>query len=540
MALLMRTVIKTLFFSLFISNGLSAQDRYMVFFVDKSGTDFSIERPIEFLSQRAIDRRIRQRLPIVENDLPVNAAYLERLSDLGVQVYFPTKWMNGVLVQMEVDLIPRIEELPFVKSIEYVAPGAILSENVNGDAYNGLLSEDASASAFQNEILDIDIMHQEGFRGEGMMVGVFDGGFSNISQLAPLNHLFNSNRILLTKDFVINRNNVENNESHGTRVLSVMASNAEDEYIGAAPAADYLLFVTEAPGEYRVEEYNWLFAAEMADSAGVDVINTSLGYSEFNDNSMNYSYADMDGKTTVITRAANLAASKGILLVNSAGNQGNDAWNFITAPADSEAVLAIGAINSAFNRATFSSFGPSADGRIKPDLSALGQGTAVVTANGAIANQNGTSFSSPIVAGLVIGFWQAFPSLTNFEVMQIMKESANQFASPDNELGYGIPSFVRAAELASNYETPIESGVVAYPNPITEETFTVALEPHYFEKEVIVTLLDHHGKRLSETNIFPTQWKNRFEIDLGNALAGLYILVIQTSDQQTVKKLIKY
>ncbi len=512
----------------------------MVFFKDKVGTDFGLNNPLEFLSQRAIDRRTRQGIALSENDLPVNSQYIQSIRDLGAEVYFSTKWMNGALVQMEAELIPTISELSFVTKIEYVAPGAILSENVNGDEYHGSKAEDASASAFQNEILDIDIMHQEGFRGEGMMVGVFDGGFSNISQLAPLSHLFTSNSILLTKDFVTNRNNVENNESHGTRVLSVMASNAEDEYIGAAPAADYLLFVTEAPGEYRVEEYNWLFAAEMADSAGVDVINTSLGYSEFNDDSMNYSYADMDGKTTVITRAANLAASKGILLVNSAGNQGNDAWNFITAPADSEAVLAIGAINSAFSRATFSSFGPSADGRIKPDLSALGQGTAVVTASGNIANQNGTSFSSPIVAGLVTGFWQAFPSLTNFEVIQIMKESASQFDSPDNELGYGIPSYVRAAELASNYETPIESGVVAYPNPITEETFTVALEPHYFEKEVILALLDHQGKRLSETNIFPSQWKNRFEIDLGNALAGLYILVVQTSDQRTVKKLIKY
>jgi subtilisin family serine protease len=358
--------------------------------------------------------------------------------------------------------------------------------------------------------------------------------------LLPLAHLFDADKILLTKDFVTNRNNVENKESHGTRVLSVMTSNAEGEFVGSAPDADYMLFVTEAPGEYRVEEYNWLFASEMADSAGVDVVNTSLGYSEFDDKAMNYTYQDMDGQTAIISKAANLAASKGILLVNSAGNQGNAAWNFITAPSDSESVLAIGAVNSAFNRASFSSFGPSADQRIKPDLSALGQGTAVITSAGNIANQNGTSFSSPIVAGLVTGFWQAFPGLTNFEVIQIMKESASQFNSPDNELGYGIPSFVRAAELARNLETPIEIGVAVYPNPIVSDSFTLALEPGYFDKEVILTLVDRNGKSLSVSKIFPTQFKNRFEINFENGIAGLYILNIQTSDQRTMKKLIKY
>jgi subtilisin family serine protease len=536
----MKAVIKIILLSLCFNLGLSAQDRYMVFFTDKAGTDFSLNNPIEYLSQRAIDRRTRQGIALSENDVPVNQRYINSIKDLGAEVYFSTKWMNGVLVQMDADLIPAINELPFVNKIEYVAPGAILSENVDGDAYNGSMAEDVSASAFQNEMLDIDIMHEEGFRGEGMLVGVFDGGFSNISGLSPLAHLFAANKILLTKDFVINRNNVENQESHGTRVLSILASNAEGEFVGAAPAADYMLFVTEAAGEFRVEEYNWLFAAEMADSAGVDVVNTSLGYSNFDDDNMDYTYQDMDGQTTVITKAANLAASKGILLVNSAGNEGNNSWNFITAPADSDSVLAIGAINSAFSRATFSSFGPSADGRVKPDLSALGQGTAVVTASGNIANQNGTSFSSPIVAGLVTGFWQAFPALTNFQVMQIMKESASQFNSPDNDLGYGIPSFVRAVELARNLESPIESGVVVYPNPITDDSFTLALEQSYFGKEVVLTLVDRNGKSLSVTKIFPTQFKNRFEINFENGIAGLYILNIQTSDQQTMKKLIKY
>jgi serine protease AprX len=536
----MKVVIKIILFSLCFNLGLSAQDRYMVFFKDKAGNDFSLSNPIAFLSQRAINRRSKQGIALAENDLPVNSAYIQGLKDLGVEVYFPTKWMNGVLVQMGSDLIPTINELPFVSNIEYVAPGAILSGNVNGDAYDEIMAQEASASAFQNEILDIDIMHDEGFRGEGMLVGVFDDGFSNISRLSPLAHLFDDNKILLTKDFVINRNNVENAETHGTRVLSIMASNAEGEFVGSAPSADYMLFITEAPGEFRVEEYNWLFAAEMADSAGVDVVNTSLGYSEFDDDTMNYTYQDMDGQTAVITKAANLAASKGILLVNSAGNQGNNAWNFITAPSDSESVLAIGAINSAFNRASFSSFGPSADQRIKPDLSALGQGTAVITSTGNIANQSGTSFSSPIVAGLVTGFWQAFPALTNFEVIQIMKESASQFSSPDNELGYGIPSFVRAAEVARNLEIPIESGAVVYPNPITDDSFTLALAQSYFGKEVVLTLVDRNGKSLSVSKIFPTQLKNRFEINFEKGIAGLYILNIQTSDQRTMKKLIKY
>lgn len=511
----------------------------MVFFADKANSPYSISNPEAYLSTRAIDRRNRQSIDIDETDLPVNPNYVNQIRSLGVEVFFSTKWMNGVLVQTNTNFISSISALPFVTSIEYVAPGAILMGNSSGD-FHSQSKIDVSASATQNAMVDIDLMHDDGFKGEGMIIGVFDGGFSNLSQLEQLSHLFSNNQIVLTKDFVINQNNVENSGSHGTRVLSIIASNAVDEMVGGAPNASFMLFNTEAPGEYRVEEYNWLFAAEMADSAGVDIINTSLGYSVFDDPAMDYTYNDMDGNTTVITRASNIASSKGILLITSAGNAGNGAWRFITAPADSEGVLAIGAVNSSQVKASFSSFGPSADDRIKPNVSAMGVGTAVVTANGFIANQNGTSFSAPVITGLAAGIWQAYPQLTNHELIDLIEQSGNQFNNPDNELGYGIPSYERAREIQESRQEPITVGISAYPNPISEGHFILAFETAFFDQRINVETVDRQGKKLFSFTLTPSVSRNRFEINADQMESGLYFLIIRTEDQRIVKKLIKY
>ncbi|MFT6053414.1 MAG: subtilisin family serine protease [Roseivirga sp.] len=511
----------------------------MVFFSDKANSPHTTSNPNTYLAERAINRRVRQSIPIEQNDLPVNETYVSQLKGLGIETYFRTKWMNGVLVQMEASSVNLVNELPFVTHVEYVAPGAILTGNTTGN-FDSNSTQDIAASAFQNAMVGIDLMHQDGFRGEDMIIGVFDGGFNNISQLAPLNHLFTNNKILLTKNFITNQNSVENFGSHGTRVLSILASAAPGDIIGAAPGANYMLFNTEAPGEFRVEEYNWLFAAEMADSAGVDIISTSLGYSVFDDPSMDYSYEDMDGQTTVITRASNFAGDKGIFLVTSAGNEGGKVWNFITAPADSERVLSIGAVTSSQNKASFSGFGPTADGRIKPNVSALGVGTAVVTASGNIANQSGTSFSAPIVTGLIAGIWQAYPQLSNQELMDLIQQSADQSETPDNELGYGIPSYSRAVAIQESKEEPIANGIVAYPNPIVEGNLTLAFETAFFNQSVAMSLVDGQGKKIAEYLVRPSSFKNRFEFNLGEIASGLYFLLIQSEDQRLVKKLIKY
>ncbi|WP_339699632.1 S8 family serine peptidase [uncultured Roseivirga sp.] len=532
--------IKASLIVLFIIIGfrLSAQNRYMVFFTDKSNSSYSVNAPSAFLSQRAIERRQKQNIPILENDLPVNQSYIDALNNLGIEAIHRSKWFNGVLVEMQPASINLVQALTFVERVEYVAPGQIPAGNAGGSENNSKLSN-GGATDFQNSMLGIDQMHNEGFEGQGMLIGVFDGGFQNMSQIGALQPLITSNRILAQKNYVTNGTNIENTESHGTRVLSILAADQPNVYVGAAPAASYILCVTEASGEYRVEEYNWLFAAEMADSTGVDIINTSLGYSIFDNATMSYTYSDMDGQTAVITKASNIAATKGIALINSAGNEGSKVWRFITAPSDSENVLSVGAVDASGFRADFSSFGPSADNRIKPDVSALGQGTAVITASGNIAFQNGTSFSGPVLAGFATCLWQAFPDLNNIELLDLIRQSAHQFDNPDNELGYGIPNYRRAYELAFMPE-PLENEVLAYPNPTSDNFINLVFPDGFLSESVEVSLIDVNGRQLNSFKIESQLSNSRIQIDLTNRIAGIYILKIEGQRTSFKKKIIKY
>ncbi len=520
---------------------LSSQDRYMVFFTDKNGTSFSVNQPEQFLSQRALQRRQKQQIRIVANDLPVNQTYIDAVKALGAETYFATKWMNGLLIQSEASLIDDIEALPFVSHTEYVAPGILLTAGEsNADGFESANGEEASRSDFQNDMLGIGEMHAAGYQGEGLLIGVFDGGFSNLSSIAAFDHLFQDNRILYTHDFTINRSSVENEFSHGRRVLSVLAARS-DELTGTAPGASYILSVTEAQGEYRVEEYNWLFAAERADSAGVDIINTSLGYNLFQDPSMNYSLDQMDGQTTVITRATNLAASKGIALVTSAGNTGqNVLWPIITAPGDSPSILAVGSVNAALQKARISSFGPTADDRIKPDVAALGVSTAVSGTDGNVTFSDGTSFASPLVAGLMAGVWQAYPELTADELLGLIRLSGSQYDAPDNELGYGIPNFVTISRIAEEIDLPTAEDLTVYPNPTSASFVNIAFDDSFFDQAVLVQLVRTNGQVINHYRFTPTQRDNRIQVGLGAHPAGLYLMRVVGAGGTFTKKVIRF
>jgi subtilisin family serine protease len=275
---------------------------------------------------------------------------------------------------------------------------------------------DYGLSTNQVSMIGADIMHQQGFTGKGMSIAVFDSGFRNAHLLPAFRHVFTSNRILATYDFVNKEESVYEDDEHGLRVFSAMAAYVPGQIIGTAYEAEYLLFRTEdASSEFRIEEINWLLAAEYADSAGVDVINSSLGYNYFSNPGMNYSRADMDGNTALVTRAADMAAATGMLVVVSAGNEGDDPWQTVAAPADADSVLSVGAVDRDGLYATFSSRGPTADGRIKPEVVAQGRGTVLSAASGNTVSSNGTSYSSPVLAGMATGFWQAYPHLTNME-----------------------------------------------------------------------------------------------------------------------------
>lgn len=443
-------------------------NRYMVFFNDKVGTPFSITDPAAFLSQRAIERRGNQSIPIVEQDLPVVPSYVTQVKGTGAKVLYKTKWMNGVLVEATAAQASALGGLSCVTSVKQVAPGArpTPSGRIRSSGKFKEISETAASTDIQLSMLSINTMHDKGFHGEGMFIAVLDAGFPGANTASFFDHVFSEGRFDATTsyDFVSGGSNVFRQHTHGTNVWSIIGAYKKDQFIGGAYKAKFVLFVTEhQPTEYRVEEYNWLFAAERADSVGVDIISSSLGYREFDDATMDYSAAHLDGETAVITKAAEMAATKGIAVVVSAGNEGNNAPTTIGAPADAEHVLSIGAVTSSRIISSFSSIGPTADGRIKPDVAALGTGVSIISSAGTISSGSGTSFSCPLMSSFVAGLWQEFPDLTVSQLFDLVRSMGNQAASPNNFLGYGIPDYFNDPPVANDQSAAVE---VDLPKPI--------------------------------------------------------------------------
>ncbi|MFT5280472.1 MAG: serine protease AprX, partial [Bacteroidia bacterium] len=437
--------------------------KFWVGFMDKDNTPFTITDPIQFLSQRSIDRRTNQGISLDQKDLPVDPNYVFQVASAGAAILNKSKWFNGVSIELQDSVdIDVINALPFVQSWSPVSrlsgrnpiPNKFGQAIPNTKSSGGAPPIDHGTGYNQIDMLNGVPLHEQGFLGNGMTIAVLDAGFSNVPLLAVFDSLFNDGRILATKDFVDGDNDVYGHSTHGAYVLSTMASYWPGEFIGTAPKANYILLRSEEGGsELIIEEDNWVAAAEFADSMGADIINSSLGYTTYDDPSMDHTYFDMDGNTTRITQGADLAASRGILVVNSAGNSGQSAWNFIGAPADGDSVFAIGAVNPDGIYAEFSSKGPSADGRIKPNIVAQGAATVIADLNPDAEEPthtgNGTSFSGPVIAGMMACFWQAFPELTNIECMNIVEQSASQYSNPDEFIGHGIPDFSLAFLITS-------------------------------------------------------------------------------------------
>jgi subtilisin family serine protease len=454
-----------------------AQNQYLVVFKDKANSTYSVSNPKQFLSDRSIQRRARQNIPITERDLPPNVAYLNEISKAGAKILYKSRWLNAALIQTTPTILNQILKLSFVKGLE--GTGDIRSARLgelseSASPHNKFESEevtDNGNSQTQLAMLGADKMHEKGFRGEGMLIGVLDSGFLNANQLSFFKDLFADKRVIGTFDFVDRELNVYNDHTHGTSVLSCMAAYESGKIVGTAYKASYLLLRTEdVSSETKREEANWLFGAEMADSVGVDVINTSLGYSTFDNPVQNYKYSDMNGDRALATRAADWAAQAGMLVIASAGNEGAGAWKYIGTPADADSIIAVGAVTGIRSAASFSSFGPSADGRIKPEMAAQGQTTLVGTASNTVVYGNGTSYAAPLMAGFAASFWQAFPQLTNMQVREYLIRSASQYETPDDRVGYGIPDFEKAYDIAE-LEVLIANlkkqgkDVVVFPNP---------------------------------------------------------------------------
>lgn len=447
----MRKLISFLAIALLATGASAQQDtlKYRISLKDKAATEYSLKKPEKYLSAKAIERRRKQNLPIDSTDLPVCRKYIDEIRKQGVKIVVTGKWDNFVTVSCnDTTLIDRIAALPFVLSTEkvWISPSAgkpsmaterdsVLNQpTIHPDSIYG-------RAITQIQMSNGDKLHEAGFKGQGMTIAVIDAGFHNVDKITAMQNI----RILGTKDFVNQQADIFAESSHGMSVLSCIGMNRPDIMTGTAPEASFWLLRSEDEySEHLVEQDYWSAAVEFADSVGVDVINTSLGYYSFDDKSKNYKYRDLDGRHALMSRQASHIADKGMILVCSAGNSGAGSWKKITPPGDADNVLTVGAIDKRAVLATFSSVGNTADHRVKPDVVAVGVGSDVIRTDGNQGRANGTSFSSPIMCGMVTCLWQACPTLTAKEVIELVRRSGDRVGFPDNIYGYGVPDMWKA------------------------------------------------------------------------------------------------
>lgn len=419
---------------------------FYVQFTDKNNSPYSLSQPSQFLSARAIERRTNFALAYDSTDLPVNPAYLQQVRNLGVEVHSKSKWMNGITVLVpDSSVMGQVRALPFVRFTEYTGLQGVRSP-VRPKRMKAIRNVDYGTADFQISQVGGKFLHNLGLRGGGIHVGVIDAGFMNVNSNPAFDSLRLQGRLLGTKDIIAPGEDALGSDTHGANVLSIMAGNLPGQYLGTAPDASYWLIRTEyGPTEYKAEVDFWCAGIEFADSVGVDLINSSLGYYVFDDPSMNFTYANMNGKVSRASLAASLAAKKGIVVVVSAGNEGNKSWRYIGSPADAEGIVTVGAIQTNGLPASFTSFGPSSDGRVKPEISALGAPASIVNIDGLPAYGNGTSYSSPVMAGMLACYLQAARrSAPPYNVESLIRnvfKSANLYTAPTTQLGYGIPNF---------------------------------------------------------------------------------------------------
>ena len=516
--------------------------KYRIEFADKNRNPYSIEKPEDFLSQRAIQRRIKQNIAISESDLPVSPYYTDSLKSLGLRIINKSKWFNSVLIETkDTILLDTICKIAFIDSVTLVKP-SVQKKSLRNKFTSEFCVDIAKQTTQNNQLtmLNGHILHEYGFRGEGKQIAVIDAGFIDADILPAFDSLWTNNQILGQRDFVDGDNWVLDAHSHGMTILSILGGNVPNELTGSAPGADYWLLRAEDTGsEYRIEEENWISAAEFADSAGVDIINTSLGYSTFDDTLQNYTYKEMDGKTTRISKGAVMAASKGILVVVSAGNEGNKLWKYITSPADADNILAVGAVDTSGMLASFSSVGPSYDGRIKPDIAAQGVGT-VAQGLGGLIGCNGTSCSAPVISGLAACLWQANDQLSNIDIIEMIKQSSSQYQNPDTLIGYGLPNFANAlSQIGADlpYSTIRIKGI--YPNPFLDKISLLLIQ--IAPEDIFIELYDIQGKMIKQQR-YVNLPGGEFELtidNLGDLSQGIYIIKVLSGEYCYVNKLVK-
>ncbi len=512
---------------------------YWVKFKDKNNNQCSLANPQQFLSQASINRRTSQNIAIDSSDLPITQSYIDSIVPYTAGLVHRLKWFNLVVIHItnaaDVDSIRRFAFVDSIAQITYFPYKSALAQNkfeAVTPVNQSIVYPDVHGAAYhQLNMLNGDLLHQLGYKGQGIIIAMMDNGLLD----ANLMHAFDSvrPRILATWDFVHNSPNVYADPlgGHATETFSCIAANLPGTFVGTAPDASFVLTQSEDnSAEWVMEEYNWAAAAEFSDSAGAQIFSSSLGYTQFDGNLGNNTYADLNGNKTVITQAANIATSKGIVVFNSVGNYGVEPWHYLAAPADADSILAVGAVDSTGDSAYFSSWGPNSNGRIKPDICAQGFPAYVMIANSNdyFGLSDGTSFSCPIVAGCAASLWSAFPNKTAKDIQTAIVISADRFWTPDNKYGYGIPNFYNAyLLLKTGYNgnvLKISNDVAAYPNPFTNQ-LNVSLYSDTAENHTI-EIFDVMGRKVFSTQFFIRN--KTFEVltinEVSELAAGEYIL----------------
>jgi hypothetical protein len=521
--------------------------RYFVYFKDKVGTPYAEAQPQAFLSARALARRSRQGIAVRPRDLPVSPAYLAQVRAVSgqPQVVFTSRWLNGAVLTCDSATLARVQQLPAVRGTQLLsrvlpqAPAAAPAVTPTPSPAAPASPRATYGKAYaQNQLIGAVAMHDAGYRGEGMQIAIFDAGFPGADQITALQSSQTQSRVASTRNFVDGGRQVYRRNGHGTACLSLIGGDLPGYYVGTAPRATFHLCITEdVASESPMEEANWLAAAEYADSVGVDVISSSLGYTTFDDPDLSHTYAQLDGRTAISSQAALGAARAGMVVVNSAGNDGGNSWHYIGVPADADSIITVGAVDSLRNFAGFSSYGPTADGRIKPTLSAMGVASAVLAPSGAAVRGNGTSYACPELAGLTAGFWQANPTLTAQQVIAALTAGASQASNPDNTQGYGVVNFVASynrlhpgAPLAARPATGASpAGLAIYPNPSHLDELMLALPAALRGQVLRVRVRDAKGALVSE-QLLPASPAAAVPLRLpaGRVLApGAYLCTVQ-------------
>lgn len=541
---------KTLFILIFcvIANfGFAQTQDALVFFADKEDVATSIANPISILTQAAIDRKQTHGTPIDERDVPLNETYKATVNNAtGITVMAKSKWLNAVYVRGTKTNIDNLLDLSFVVDIEFMnkSLNRPIAKRLYKDKFEfetpDRTSYNYGVAWNQVEMIRADYLHENDYDGEGISVAFMDNGYPNVMTNPAFEHIRNEGRILGYYDFVARTETYEGNGNHGAHTFSdagaiLENTNPEYAFVGTAPKASYYLFITEDDQEESpAEEAYWVEALERADSLGVYVVNTSLGYHIFDKPEYNHSYDELDGQTTIGARGANAGFDKGMIMVTSAGNEGYSG-GYITSPADAPGAFTIGAVNESGEYAYFSSHGPVSGGMIKPDVMAQGSNAAIVTESGNITRTSGTSFSSPIMAGAVASLWQAVPHIKNEVVMQKIRESSSLYNNPTDYMGYGIPNLETALNsllLLTVQEQLQEIEFALYPNPVSTE---INIQFPKNSDNAEFSLYNVLGNKILQQKITSTS----NHIDVSNLASGLYIATVVSNGKKINYKIIK-